>query len=811
MDPVGIVPYVTGKLLDGMLSEFEKVIHHKRYCADLKTYIAKLEPHVNEAIELLQRERPIPSNDQKSIQNWLHSCDETLQEAIKIVTTCGQSKPKWYNFYRKNRITKSIKDIKKRVRSNLEPSTIAVLTTILRQTRQIEEIHFATVPRIIDTSTTIEHHDMPQSIVGLDDMSEQLQNLLLSITNDSKHRYVGIWGMGGVGKTLLVQKACENIKIQQHFEHSFIWLTVGRNPHIRSLYQTLSEKLGLSRFAPSHDVDYKRILQTAFNKRRVFFVLDDIWHPNTFDELDLAKGLGSVTLLTTRNKNVLDKPDVEILPMPHLSEEDSWKLFCVHAFGATDSNVPHGLKEVAYKVAQECKGLPLALKVIGGTMFNENDVTLWTLQHKKLERSRSDNPDVEQQLFKVLKSSYDDLEQRLKDCFFYFAAYPENHPVRVSELIAYWEGEGLVPRDETDDLYVDARSLLKTLIKKSFIEVVKGTLEEPDCICKIHDVMRDLVFHISDQDNKPLKEKPFLSKAGQKLENFPINWTTKSREHFKVERLSLMHNHLTSLPETTFLAPNLRTLLLKKNGISSISKDFLNDVQNLRVLDLAFCKFPSLPETLGDLKELKYLNLSYCSQLDALPESLGNIMKLSYLELSGCHKLQTLPDAIYNLKGLKTLNLKNCHHLKVNLSMVGTLKSLRVFNISNNFSLTEIPKCFENLQALVELYLQGCKYLVCVGALPKGLQHLDLSDCPKLKELPSFEDVPMLNHLILYQCPSLTNLQGLDSLEKLVEVDLSGYSLFQKRLNVKPRRDLKVCHLIGSGISMSYDNNWSEV
>jgi disease resistance protein RPS2 len=606
--------------------------------------------------------------------------------------------------------------------------------------------------------------------------------------------------------------AYDNIEIQQHFQgSSFIWLTVGRNPHMRSLYRTLSEKLGLSHFAPSNDEDYKRILYNAFIQRRVFFVLDDVWHQNTFNGLDLAKGPGSVTLLTTRSEEVLKKPNVEILHVPHLSEEDSWKLFCVHAFGATNYNVPHGLREVAHLVAQECNGLPLALKVIGGAMFEENDVTLWRLQHEKLKRSRNDNPNVEQQLFEVLKLSYDDLEQRLKDCYFYFAAYPENHPVRVSELIAYWEGEGLVPRDGIDDLNADARSLLKALIKKSFIEVVEGTLEEPDCICKIHDVMRDLVFYIISHDNKPLKEKPFLFEAGQKLENFPINWTTESREHFKVEKLSLMHNHLTSLPETTFLAPNLRTLLLKKNGILSIPKDFLNGVQDLRVLDLAFCKFQSLPETFGDLKELRYLNLSHCFQLDALPESLGNIMKLSYLKLSSCHKLQTLPEAMYNLKGLKTLNLKNCHHLKVNLSMVGTLKSLQVFNISNNFSLTEIPKCFENLQALVELHLQGCKYLVCVGALPKGLQHLDLSDCPKLKELPSFEDVTMLNHLILYQCPSLTNLQGLDSLKKLVEVDLSGYSLFQKTLNVKPCRDLKVCHLIGSGISMSYDNNWLEV
>jgi hypothetical protein len=49
--------------------------------------------------------------------------------------------------------------------------------------------------------------------------------------------------------------------------------------------------------------------------------------------------------------------------------------------------------------------------------------------------------------------------------FFYFVAYPENHPVQVSELIAYWEGEGLAPRDGVGDPSADARSLLKALIK----------------------------------------------------------------------------------------------------------------------------------------------------------------------------------------------------------------------------------------------------------------------------------------------------------------------------------------------------------
>jgi len=111
--------------------------------------------------------------------------------------------------------------------------------------------------------------------------------------------------------------------------------------------------------------------------------------------------------------------------------------------------------------------------------------------------------------------------------------------------------------------------------------------------------------------------------------------------------------------------------------------------------------------------------------------------------------------------------------------MVGNLKLFQVFNMSNHLLVTKIPKCFEDLQALVESCMQGCKYLVCVQAFPRGLKHFDLSDCPNLMELPSFQNLPKLSHLILHQCPSLTHLLGLDLLMNLVEVDLSRYSLFQ--------------------------------
>ncbi len=95
--------------------------------------------------------------------------------------------------------------------------------------------------------------------------------------------------------------------------------------------------------------------------------------------------------------------------------------------------------------------------------------------------------------------------------------------------------------------------------------MVEGALEESDCTYKIHDVMRDLVFYISVHGNTPLKKELFLFQVGQNLEHFPLKWTTKSKEHFNVQNLSFMYNHLTSLLKTAFLAHEMCTFTIKYN------------------------------------------------------------------------------------------------------------------------------------------------------------------------------------------------------------------------------------------------------
>jgi len=47
---------------------------------------------------------------------------------------------------------------------------------------------------------------------------------------------------------------------------------VGKTPHRKSLYQTLSKKLGLLNFAQSNDEDYKHEIYNVFFQKKIVFL-----------------------------------------------------------------------------------------------------------------------------------------------------------------------------------------------------------------------------------------------------------------------------------------------------------------------------------------------------------------------------------------------------------------------------------------------------------------------------------------------------------------------------------------------------------
>jgi disease resistance protein RPS2 len=207
----------------------------------------------------------------------------------------------------------------------------------------------------------------------------------------------------------------------------------------------------------------------------VFLVLDDVWQDKAFDSLALAKGKGSVTLLSTRNQSLLERasPHISQEHMTPVSKEDSWSPFCMPGF-RPPSKVRCELKALAQSMAEESQGLPLALKVIGRAMFGKTSPELqWEPLLKKLRESHMQERTVEEELYECLKLGYDLLfedDWRLKDCFLYFAALHEDDEIAFDEILWGWIGEALVPGNGGDDPRADAFSLLNKLLRRPFME-----------------------------------------------------------------------------------------------------------------------------------------------------------------------------------------------------------------------------------------------------------------------------------------------------------------------------------------------------
>ncbi|KAG6535254.1 hypothetical protein ZIOFF_000219 [Zingiber officinale] len=94
----------------------------------------------------------------------------------------------------------------------------------------------------------------------------------------------------------------------------------------------------------------------------------------------------------------------------------------------------------------------------------------------------------------------------------------------------------------------------------------------------------------------------------------------------------------------------LRTLLLRKN---SPPDSLFENLRSIRVLDVNGCGLPELSEHIGKLIHLRYLDLSYNSEIKILPDSLCDLYNLQTLKVKGCSALESIPQGLVKLVNLR--------------------------------------------------------------------------------------------------------------------------------------------------------------
>ncbi|XP_030936726.1 TMV resistance protein N-like [Quercus lobata] len=662
------------------------------------------------------------------------------------------------------------------------------------------------------------YHKLPcvsEDLVGMDSCVEEMLDSCIG-EGLGGVRFVGICGMGGMGKTTLAHEIYR--RISGNFEaRSFIAniREETKNQGLVSLQKQLLSKTLMESEINIWDVcEGINVIRNTLCNKNVFIILDDVDGDKQLEALAGKHdwfGPGSRIIVTSRDSHLLKRCGVDyIYTAKELNNDDALQLFSWKAF-----HKPHpeeNYVNLSKDFVNYAKGLPLALKVLGSSLFAKK-LKEWESALYKLKKEPNKNIlDILQISFDVLTNSEKGLfldiacffNGRNKDCirdilesFYYSLDYDigvlmdkslitiDYGTLRMHDLLQDM-GQEIVRRESPKE--PGGRSRL--WIYDDVIHVLKNNFGTEAVEGIMFNIPIQKVEHLSAEAFSKMKNLRLLKISSEELPEDFINGTMQLPKDLirgKVQLpqgLSYLSNelrflewhgyHLKCLP-TNFQLSKLVELRMHCSGIKQLWNGNMN-LDELRLIDLSDSQnLIEMPDLSGAPK-LKQLILRRCTRLYKIHTSLGDLKQLIRLDLNGCKCLEILPHKI-SLEALEILDLGGCSRLKKFPEIVGNMSRLLKLCLSET-AIKDLPLSVEHLTGLIELDLRNCKNLSSLSnacCCLMSLKILTLSGCSKLDKLPE-------------------NLGNIEGLEKL---DVSGTAITGLPLSVVHLKNLKVLSLRG--------------
>ncbi|KAM3738987.1 hypothetical protein ACB098_09G171800 [Castanea mollissima] len=639
--------------------------------------------------------------------------------------------------------------------------------------------------------------------VGINSRVEDVLKCLNVESNDV--RMVGIYGLGGVGKTTIA-KAIYN-RVSYHFEAKIFLENVREksetNEGIIHLQDTLiSEILGGMSLKVHNECRGTNMINKILCQKKVLFILDDV------DNLVQLKSLlgkcdwfapGSRIIMTTRDKHLLSTfrngVSTSTYLVEGLAENEAIELFSKHAFESHEPNEDY--LTLANRVVRYAKGLPLALVVMGADLYGKTKPE-WESALNKYEKIP--NRDIQ----KILKLSYEGLEDTEKHIFLDIACFFKGYCMNYDKVVDILEACGLYPVIGIQKL-IDKCLLTKDekqlsmhdLLQQMGREIVRQ--ESPDNLGE-----RSRLWCYEDTLNVLTEDMGSNKIRAIRLwspEIKPTKVQLKAQVFRKMKNLRFLvihnvhcHGRLKYLPNglrvldwkdypfswwpSNFCPNNLVVLNMSRNRLEKPTKqicafkaatyvDFsncelirkipdLSMTPNIKHLNLSNCKnLVEVDDSVGRLDKLEELDLTLCNKLEALPSCLTMKSLISFI-LFGCERLKKLPNILHEMKGLEDLHLLHTGISELPPSL-GNLTSLKVLSIVWNLTL---PGSIYTLQHLEILNLWGnitSPRDVEIDGQPLCNSHGGFSNYvfPKLKilDLRHFTNLSEIDFILNCCCP----------------------------------------------------------
>ncbi|XP_022724988.1 putative disease resistance protein RGA4 [Durio zibethinus] len=667
-------------------------------------------------------------------------------------------------------------------------------------------------------------------VIGRDVDKENIIKLLTNPSEAGNLLVIPIVGIGGLGKTTLAQFVYDDDRVTRLYP-SKIWVCVSEEFNLTRLLKLIIHSINKEEKC---DVSTVQALQTCLrsllNDKKFLLILDDVWNEDRgrwIELRNLLKSMGdssqSKIIVTTRSRKVAKiMSSIHPYELDGLPPEQCLTLFAKWAFNDGDERQHPNLMRIGEEIVKKCKGVPLAVRTLGSLLFSKTDEFDWISVRDdeiwRLEQSEND-------ILPVLKLSYNHLPSHLQRCFAFLSLYPKDQIYTSYDVIQFWMANGLLEYSKQKQEWEHVgRRYLNELLSRCLIQKV-GDFRFGFNF-KMHDLIHDLALDVSQKECKT------------------VNYQTENVEE-KIRHLSFCEDKPLKVPQILKKLKNVRTVIVPETseGLNTIDKSFISfcvsNFKYLRELNISNSSLGALPNSIGNLKHLRYLNLNQCYNIRKLPRSFYKLRSLLTLTMEGVPLMQ-LPDSMQSLielrylektirakhlkeirpgcwSSLQYLTLSSCDNLECLSEGMQFLTSLRALRLFRCYKLVSLPRSLKFLTKLEGLYILGCRVINlqmepeeekdkdlqlslrtfsvwrsgALTYLPRlllegsstTLQHIEIGLCNNFEVLPAWlQNLTSLHKLEISHCLNLSSLpEGMDRLTELRQLEIRGCPVLSER------------------------------
>ncbi|XP_054785796.1 putative disease resistance protein RGA3 [Prosopis cineraria] len=780
--PYSVVASLIYELGSSTFREFVRVLGVQDELNKLKDTIESIKAVLLDAEEKQEQNREV-KNWVGRLKKVLHNADDLLDDVViedlrrKVDNDRGGIGAEVCHFFSssnsiafRHKIARKIEKIRQLFKSVAEDMSILKFSHIPAVVKQDESVWR-------ETSSFV----LRSEIFGREENKKEIVNLLERTDGNKNVSLIAIVGIGGLGKTALAQLLYNDSEVQRIFQKQ-IWVCVSHDFQVKTLLNKMLKSLQNCSVGDLELDQLQVKLQESLSGQRYLLVLDDVWSEsqqswNSLRTYLMCGAPGSKILVTTRSQIVAQTMGVDSLYLLEgLSKEESWTLLKKLAFGEDLKRLKQNLVPIGEKIAEKCRGVPLAIRTMGGLLQLKSEESEWlSILDGDFWRLCEDKDSI----MPVLKLSYQNLPLELRQCFSYCSLYPKDWEIQKEELVQLWMAQGYLECSTENKCLEDVGNhFVKILLMKSFFQEAKVN-KHGDVLCfKMHDLVHDLAVALAGNDC-------CLHSEEKQSVGTPIHLSFESTQIYLIDSLD---------------ASKLRTFLWPTQGLTEFrSINNLSAISNfkcLRTLNLSCCSLSHLPESIGKLKHLRYLDLKFCQKLISLPKTITNLVSLQTLKLHACVKLEFSVEAITRLISLRHLDIRSCKAFKfmmpAGLGKLSSLQYLSTFVVGddqkrNRGKLNEL-KDLKNLRGHLTI-----KNLGLVGDVVLETQEVNLNEKKYLQSLKldwgdsknnNDDSLQLLENLGPHQnlkelsvarYPGVGFSGWLSSLTNIVEVSVSGF------------------------------------